>query len=235
MSEYSKGSVSVLIPAYNEENNIVRAVEQVRRALPGQEIIVIDDGSTDQTFARARECADDRTRVLSLPHGGKGAAIRAGIEASGGSVMAQIDADLQFPAENLPLLIQPVLNGEADIVFGSRYLDPSAIEPGSVSVVKRLASHVMAGIVSAMCRQKYTDVFAGVKAWRADVIQRIDLQEKDFTYEAEIAIKARRLGYRVVEVPVSYKRRRADKSKIKIIYHSLTISFRLVRLFFERT
>jgi len=229
----NKKNISIIIPAYNEENNIGRAIESVRMVLPNAEIIVVDDGSTDQTLSKARRYESDSVKVFSSPHKGKGNAIKKGIKEASGMIMAQIDADLQFPAENLPILINPILEGKADIAFGSRYLNSHTIEKRSVSIIKRLASYVMARFISIICCQNYTDIFAGFKAWKTDLIKNIDIQEEGFAYEAEIAIKAKRRGYCVIEVPVVYKRRLADKSKIKFVYHSFITFLRITKLLFS--
>lgn len=228
----SEEKISILIAAYNEKSNIGRAIESVSQVLPDAEIIVVNDGSTDQTLDKARHYESDLVKVFSSSHKGKGHAIKKAIQEASGTIMAQIDTDLQFPAQGLPMLIKPILNRQADIVFGSRYLNPSTIEKGSVSIIKRLASYVMARIISIICHQRYTDVFAGFKAWRAETIKDINIQEDGFAYEAEIAIKAKKYGYSVLEVPTVYKRRLSGKTKIKLIYHTLTISWQIIKLLF---
>ncbi len=224
--------ISIIVAAYNEQGNIGKAIKRVREVLPHAEIIIVNDGSTDQTLQEAQQFENQHTKIISYsPNCGKGYATRKGIEAATGSLMAQIDADLQFPPEGLPSLIQPIIERKADIVFGSRYLNSLVnIEKGSISFIKRLASYVMAGIISFVCGQRYTDVFAGFKAWKSDVIRKLDLQENDFTYEAEIAIKAKKYHYKVIEVPTNYKGRIGGKSKIKVLYHTITIAWRILKL-----
>ena len=227
----SNEQISIIIAAYNEQGNIEKAIKKVRDVLPQAEIIVVDDGSTDQTLHEAQQFEDKLIKIIINPKNmGKGNAIRKGIETATSSIMAQVDADLQFPAEGLPNLINPILKGEADIVFGSRYLNPSLIENDSVSFVKQMASYVVAKIVSLICGQDYTDVFAGFKAWRSDIIRNLDLKEDGFTYEAEIAIKAKRKNYKVIEIPTAYKKRTTGQSKIKLIYHTIHVSYRIFKL-----
>ncbi|MCX5715060.1 MAG: glycosyltransferase family 2 protein [Candidatus Omnitrophica bacterium] len=170
--------ISVIIATYNEQGNIAKAIACIRKVLPLAEIVIADDGSVDKTLHEAKSAADDLVKIISLSHRGKGNAIRGAVDAASGEIMVQIDADLQFPAEGITRLIQPILEQGADIVFGSRYLETSGIEEGSVSFIKRLASLVAAWIVSGICLRRFTDVFAGFKAWRNKVIRAIDIREK---------------------------------------------------------
>lgn len=236
MSFNTNEKISIIIAAYNEEDNIGRAIESVRNVLPGAEIIVVDDGSTDHTFERAKQYEQELMKIIYYPQNkGKGHAIRAGINAATGTIMTQIDADLQFPAEGLCGLIQPIIDRKADIVFGTRYLDSSNIDNGSVTFLKRAASFVMGWLITFITHQRHTDVFAGFKAWRSSVIRDINFQENDFTYEAEIAIKAKQMGYKVVEVQTSYQKRTSGCSKIRILYHAVVITRKILKLaYFNR-
>lgn len=230
--------ISIIIAAYNEEGTIGNTINSVREVLPEAEIIIVDDGSLDDTRGKAMQVQDDLVEVIVSPQNkGKGHAIRMGIDAASGTIMAQIDADLQFPAEGLPDLFRPIEEGKADIVFGSRYINTATIrniEKGAVTFLKRLASYVVAKIVSLICQQRYTDVFAGFKAWKAVAIRNLNLQEDGFTYEAEIAIKAHKKGYKVIEVPTGYKKRITGESKIKFLYHSFSVATRIIKItFFE--
>jgi glycosyltransferase involved in cell wall biosynthesis len=228
----SNKRISVLIATYNEEQNIERAIQAVEEALPKSEIIIVDDGSKDKTVEQANNFKDGSVKIISLPHRGKGATIKEAVNRAGGDILVQIDADLQFPAEGLPQLIRPLIKDEADIVFGSRYLNQELIEKGSIGLIKRLSSLILAKIISFNCRQRFTDVFAGFKAFKREVIKSIDIREKGFTYEAEIAIKAKRRGFKIVEVPTRYMQREYGKSKIKFFYHSGEVLCRVIYLIF---
>jgi dolichol-phosphate mannosyltransferase len=91
----------------------------------------------------------------------------------------------------------------------------------------------VAKIVSLICQQRYTDVFAGFKSWKADAIRNLNLQEDGFTYEAEIAIKAHKKGYKIIEVPTGYKKRITGESKIKFLYHSFSVATRIIKITFS--
>ena len=165
--------VSVLIATYNEEKNIGNAIQAVRKVLPEAEIILADDGSTDKTLQQANNFKDALVKIISLPHRGKGASIREAIKESRGDILSQIDADLQFPAEGLPMLIEPLIKDETDIVFGSRYLDSRLIEKDSIGLIKRLSSLILAKVISFGCGQSLSDVFAGFKAFKKEVISKL--------------------------------------------------------------
>jgi len=178
--------------------------------------VVVDDGSQDNTLKEAKRFAGgERVKLFTTPHQGKGSVVRMAIREASGYIMVQLDTDRQCPVEGMTALIQPILEGRADITLGSRYLGSSRIEEGAVSVLKRIASYITAVIVSIICGHRYTDVFAGFKAWRAQAIKTINIQEDGLAYEAEIAIKAKRHGHAVVEVSTDYRRGQGGGSKIK--------------------
>lgn len=222
--------ISILVATFNEQENIRKTIESLRTAFPKAEIVVVDDGSGDRTVAEARHLESNLVKVIALTHKGKGNAIKKAVEIARGEIMVQVDADLQFPIEGIPSLIGPIMESRADIVLGSRYLNPDTIEKGSVSFVKCIASYIIARIISIICGQRYTDIFAGFKAWRAEVIKDIDIREDGFAYEAEISIKAKRRGYVILEVPTSYRRRIIGESKIRFLYNAFEIPWRVIHL-----
>ncbi len=224
--------ISILLPVFNEEGNVGAAIASIRMALPSAEIIIVDDGSVDQTFSEAKQLENDSIKVFSITHKGKGHAVQHAIKMATGAIMVQIDADLQFSANDIPVLIQPIIDKEADIVFGSRFLEHSKVKKGAIPFVRRLASYLTAMHISFICRQRYSDIFAGIKAWRADAIKDINISENGFAYEAEIAIKAMRHGHKIIEVPVSYNKRFFGKSKINFFYHVLEIPWRIFYMLF---
>ncbi len=233
MTYIPEEKVSIIVAAYNEEGNVGMAIEKIKTFMPKAEIVIVDDGSTDDTFGKAKKYENDLIKVIHCAENkGKGRAIRTGVNHSTGCIMAQIDADLQFPVEGLEHVIQPIVDNKADITFGTRYLTGSGIEPGSITFLKRAASFTMGWLITLITQKRYTDVFSGLKAWKSECIRDIDLKEDNFTYEAEIAIKAKWLGYKVIEVQTPYCRRIAGESKIRLLYHTVVITFQIFRLTF---
>lgn len=208
--------ISVLIPSYNEEDNISACITRVKRALKkfDHEIIVIDDGSADKTAEVASKFKS--VKVISYkPNRGKGYALKRGIKNSAGSIIAQVDTDCQFLPEEIPKLIDPIIRGRADITFGSRFLKGSKIKKNSLTKVKRLANYVDSLLASFFCLRRITDVQAGFKAFKANVLKELDFKEERFGYEPEIAVLASKKGCRIMDVPITYEKRVASQSNIK--------------------
>jgi len=214
--------VSVVIPAYNEEKNIKETINRVKKTNPNYEIIVVDDGSKDKTTEIAKKTG---VKVFKFKKNkGKGAAFRKGIHESSGEIIVQVDADSQFPPEDIPKLIEPLLKGKADVTFGSRFLKESTIEEGALSFRNKIANKVDSFLASLFSGIKITDVQAGFKAFTKEALEKINFQEDSFAYEPEIAILASKRGLRIVEVPVHYKIRSGGKSNIKIIRDTYRIT-----------
>ena len=163
--------ISIIIASFNEENNIRETIDRIYATLPNCELIIVE-GGMDRTIEIAQEEKKSHPNMIIIKNNedkGKGQAIRIGIEAATKQVMAQVDADSQFPPEELPQLIQPILDDTADIVFASRFIKGSTIEKGSLTKMRRLANYVVSGFTSILSGKRYTDVNAGFKAWKSDV------------------------------------------------------------------
>jgi hypothetical protein len=195
----------VVIPAYNEAANIAAVVADVRRSLPDFDVLVIDDGSADETAAVAREAG---ARVLPLPvNSGYGVALQTGYKYAvrhGYSTVAQMDADGQHRAEYMPRLLEMVRRGEADIVIGSRFLDgdghyqPSRARKIGMGIFSRMASRIM--------RQHVSDPTSGYQVMRIDVARFFctDVYPADYP-DADILILLHRSGFCVREVGVQMR------------------------------
>ena len=206
--------VSVIVACRNEEANIEACLTVLLTAVPEAEIVVVD-GGTDGTFAKARQMSQQWPQIKPVknePDLGKGHAIRKGIQRASGRVMAQFDADLQFFAADLPKLLAPIREGNADLAIGSRFLsgaDRSAYRP---DLFRNGGNWLLSAYVSTLIGRRVTDVTAGVKAWTREAIERIDFRDNRYSYEAEIVVRAARLGLRLVEIPVRYADRTAGVS-----------------------
>ncbi|MBS3101216.1 glycosyltransferase family 2 protein [Candidatus Woesearchaeota archaeon] len=224
-------SLSVIVACYNEEKNIAGTLKRISKAVPYAEIIAVDDGSADNTSEAAKKTGIKNLRVIRYRQNmGKGYAIRKGVDAAKGAVQAQVDADSQFPPEELPRLIKPILDNNADVVFASRFVKGSTIQKGSLTKMRRLANFVVSGFTSILAGKRFTDVNAGFKAWKTDAIRDIDFRCRHFAYEPEIAIKGIDKGYRFVEVPVNYKGRQKGISNVKLLRDGVIIPLYLLRL-----
>lgn len=207
-------TLSVVIPCYNELSTLETLVQAVRDTpVRDVEIVLVDDASTDGTRELIREKLESRVdRVLLQPvNRGKGAAIRAGFEAATGDIVLIQDADLEYDPREYPRLIAPILDGRADVVFGSRFAggESHRVLYYWHSLVNKLLTHVS----NAFTNLNLTDMECGFKVFRRDVLQRIELEEERFGIEPELTAKVARLGVRIYEVGVSYSGRTYEEGK----------------------
>jgi glycosyltransferase involved in cell wall biosynthesis len=206
--------VSIIIPCYNEKNTIEQAIEAVRSApVEDKEIIVVDDCSTDGTQALLRDRLSSAVdRVIYHPvNRGKGAALRTGFEAATGDIILIQDADLEYNPQEYPLLLEPIISGQADAVFGSRFMGG---RPHRVVFFWHMVGNRFLTLLSNMFTNlNLTDVETGYKAFRASVIKSIQLEEERFGFEPEVTAKLARKRCRIYEVGISYHGRTYEEGK----------------------
>jgi glycosyltransferase involved in cell wall biosynthesis len=214
--------VSIIIPAYNEEKNlagVIAACKKLKNRL-NIEIIVVEGGSKDKTIEVAKKAKVDR--VMSFPRKrGKGADFWAGVLASNGDYVVQIDSDHQFQPYEIPLFINALENG-SDVVIGTRF-NGGKVESGSVTSRNLIGNQLMSFATSIATGWKITDVMAGFKAFKRNAILAIDLKEPHFEYEAETVVKAKNLNLKLVELPITYKNRVGGTSGIRAIQDGLRV------------
>ncbi len=211
--------VSVLIPVYNEENTLEQVVRRVAQLDVAKEILIVDDGSKDRSVAIAESLAEEfsagRTIVRSLPQPknmGKGAAVRAGINASEGDIVLIQDADLEYDPGDLPALLEPLITGHADVVYGSRF---SGGQPQRAHLfLHYVGNKGLTLITRAMFNTTLSDMEVGYKAFRGELVRSLKLQSNDFRIEPELTARVlRRPDIRLYEVPISYFGRSFDEGK----------------------
>lgn len=211
MKDNNTPLVSVIVPVFNEEESIGATLErtlQLRKKY-NLEVVVVDDGSTDRTRGIIRTFAD----VLLISHTrnlGKGMAIITGMVKSRGDILVVQDADLEYLPEEIPRLIEPILNKKADVVFGSRF-SGRIVGMGRTHWFGNKLLSATAGLLYGV---QITDVMTGHKAFSRKSLNSIKLREKDFEIEVEFTAKLLRNGWRIAEVPISYSFRRNGRSKI---------------------
>ncbi len=193
--------VSVIIPAYNEAEAIGKVLERVPLHLV-DEVIVVDNGSTDETAAKAHAAG---ARIVSEPRRGYGAACHAGLMAAGNvDVVVFLDGDNSDDPAELPLLLTPIENGHADFVTGARL--SIFFEPKAMPFHARLGNRLIARFMSSTYRLRITDL-GSFKAIRKDLLMALEMGQMSCGWPVEMLVKAARAGARVVEVPVSYRKR----------------------------
>ena len=206
--------VSIVIPCYNEKNTIAKIVEAVRSApVENKEIIVIDDGSNDGTQTLLREKLSGAIdQIIYHPvNRGKGAALRAGFEAASGDIILVQDADLEYSPEEYPVLLEPIISGKADAVFGSRFMGG---RPHRVVFFWHMVGNRFLTLLSNMFTNlNLTDLETGYKVFRAPLIKSIQIEENRFGFEPEITAKLAKKRCRIYEVGISYYGRTYEEGK----------------------
>jgi glycosyltransferase involved in cell wall biosynthesis len=205
--------LSVLIPVYNEENTIRGIVEQVRAVPVRTEIVCVNDCSTDGSGAildRLQEAGQIDVLVHKERNEGKGAAIRAALQRSTGNIVIVQDADLEYDPADWPLMLDPIIEGKADAVFGSRFLG------GSHRVLyfwHSVANSVLTTLSNMFTNLNLTDMETCYKAIRGDLARSLVLTSDRFGFEPEVTARLAQAGARIWEVPISYSGRTYAEGK----------------------
>ena len=199
----------MVVAAYNEEDTIGAVLDALGELDLDMEVIVVNDGSTDRTAAIIESRTGPRLHLISKPNGGKGTALRAGFEAASGSIIVIQDADVELSPARIPDLIAPIIADSADVVFGSRFLEPV---PG-LGWERRLANWFLTMLSNISFHTKLTDMETAHKAIRGTYVQQFTLEATRFDVEVELTAKLSRLGARIIEIPSPYTPRTVAEGK----------------------
>jgi glycosyltransferase involved in cell wall biosynthesis len=211
--------LSVIIPAFNEARTIAQVIAAVQAVDIDKEIIAIDDGSTDGTREALEAIVRSDATVRALFHScnqGKGAAIRTGLAAARGQYVLVQDADLEYQPSEYPKLLKPLMEGKADVVFGSRFIGHN--EHRVLYFWHSLGNRLLTTLSNMLTNLNLTDMETGYKVFRADVIQNIPIRENRFGFEPEITAKIARhrsngRPLRIYEVGIAYHGRTYEEGK----------------------
>lgn len=208
--------LSVVVPALDEEATLERVVENVLAVLHDRipvEVVVVDDGSRDGTPGVIAALSERHGNVRSARHPsprGKGTAVRTGFAVARGDVLLIQDADLEYQPSDIPALLEPILDGRADAVYGSRFTGPErAVNFFWTTAANRMITFA----TNVMFDSNFSDVYTGYKALRASLVRELHLTSATFTIELELTAKLRRIGARFYEVPIRYRARTYAEGK----------------------
>ena len=207
-------TLSIVIPCYNEMQHIEALLQKVLDApIQNKEIIIVNDYSKDGTTELLKEKLEPLVArvIYKGQNEGKGAALRTGFQAATGDIVIIQDADLEYDPNDYPALVQPILDGQADVVYGSRFAKGARYEDAYKKNI--IANRFLTGFSNLFTRLKITDMETCYKVFRREIIQSIEITEDRFGFEPEITAKVAEKKCRVVEVPISYYPRTVEEGK----------------------
>ena len=209
--------LSVVMPVYNEQETLHSIVEAVQKVPINKELVLVDDGSTDASRAMLAELEQQHDNVRVFLHEcnkGKGAALKTGFSQARGSVIVIQDADLEYEPNDYPKLLEPILAGDADVVYGSRFLIDDR-DPGRErdDFHHYLGNRVLTFVSNLFTGLNLTDMETCYKCFRREVLDDIEIRSKRFTVEPELTAKIARKSVRMFEVPISYRGRSYGEGK----------------------
>ncbi|MBI3752950.1 MAG: glycosyltransferase family 2 protein [Deltaproteobacteria bacterium] len=204
--------ILIIIPAYNEAENIEKVILSVRKELPDAHVIVVNDGSKDATGRIAKELG---VTVITLPYNmGIGAAMQTGYRyaaLNNYDVAVQVDADGQHPPDQIHYLIDPLIKGRADMVIGSRFLGKGEYHP---SLARNIGIKVFSAVVSMITGQKLTDTTSGFRAVNKETMRFFSQNYPEDYPEVEVVVLLHKAGFHIIEAPVKMEVRAGGKSSI---------------------
>lgn len=206
-----KTTLSVIMPVYNEEDTVSQVLQKLVKQPLVKEVIVVNDGSTDKSEKQIKKIKSQKIKYFKKENGGKGSAIRFGLEKATKDYVLIQDADLEYDPEDIPALLDPIRKEKAEVVYGSRFLGPHL----NLLFWHRLGNSMLNFVVNILYNTTLSDMETCYKVIPTSVFRELDLKANAFDIEPEITCKLLRRGVRIYEVPISYVgRTHAEGKKI---------------------
>jgi len=206
-----KPKISVIIPAYNEEKTIGIVLRKLIENMPKDyeyEIIVVDDGSMDNTAEVVNKISQKTRKVILVKHQsnrGYGEALKSGFNTAKGDIIVTLDADGQHDPRKISENINPIIENEADLVIGSRFL--GQFDKGTISLGRKIKLKFLSLLTYILCKKTLTDVTSNYRAYRRKIIEDLEIENKGLGASFEIIFKLTKKGLRIKEVPIIYKKK----------------------------
>lgn len=215
--------LSIIIPAYNSASRLPILISKLKKISIKNseiEIIVVDDASKDDTYERVKKNSGIRL-IHHMKNTGKGGAVKSGLSLATGDILLIQDDDLEYDPEDIPSLIAPIMNNEADAVFGSRRLNK---KNKYISTSYNMGASFVNNLIKIIIGKNLTDPITGYKAFTREVYKKIQpIESKGFEIEAELTAKISRKGFKIVEVPITYSPRSVEEGKNIRWHHAFPI------------
>lgn len=201
---------SIIVPVFNEANTIEEIIRRIKANDLEKEILIVNDGSTDGTEKILKEMKSEDIKVFHhQKNQGKGAAIRCALKEARGEIIIIQDADLEYPPEQYPEIIKPIIEGSADVIYGSRFIGTHR----AFMFWHYLGNRLLALLTNLLYNTMLTDIETGRKVFKRAVFDQIVIRSNRFEFEAEVTAKVFKKKFRVMEIPITYYGRDYSEGK----------------------
>jgi glycosyltransferase involved in cell wall biosynthesis len=221
--------VSVVIPVFNEErtigNIIARTKDTMDKLNVPYEVLVVDDGSIDKSLQISK---NEGAETFREPHLGKGHAIRAGFQKAKGNIIVTLDSDGSHRPEEIPTVLESVIDGKADLSIGSRFSN-SSLGLTKIPRINRLGNRTFNRLIEFLTGARISDSQSGFRAVKSTVMVKLNLNSQGYEVESEMLIKAWKKGARIAEIPISFDQRTMGKSRLDPLKDGMRILCSIIK------